>query len=163
MQQQDINLVADYFLNADERLLTTMGVIREKIPPKDEWYKMISEQISKPYPQKQSYYIIWQVDDTPVGHSNANKIIFGEQAYMHLHIWNAGVRRKGMGTEFLIKTVRCYFKNLQLKKLYCEPNAFNDAPNKTLKKVGFHFVKTHVTTPGWLNFEQQCNLWELKP
>jgi RimJ/RimL family protein N-acetyltransferase len=163
MQLQDIDPVADYFLNADNTFLTNMGVIREKIPPKEEWHKILSEQISKPYGEKQSYFIIWQVDDKPVGHSNANKIIFGEEAYMHLHIWNAAGRRKGIGTEFVRRTIPYYFQNLQLKKLFCEPNAFNAAPNKTLEKAGFQFVKNHVTTPGWLTFEQSCTLWELKP
>jgi RimJ/RimL family protein N-acetyltransferase len=162
IQEKDIESIADYFLNADEALLTKMGVLKEKIPPKDFWIQFHREQISRPYEKKEAYFIIWESDGKAVGHSNANKIIFGEQAYMHLHIWNDDVRRKGMGTEFVRKTVDCYFKNLQLKKLYCEPNAFNDAPNKTLEKAGFRFIKTHNTTPGWLNFEQSCNLWEMQ-
>lgn len=80
---------------------------------------------------------------------------------MHLHIWNADVRKKGMGTELVKKTLLYFFRNLKLKRLFCEPNAFNIAPNKTLEKSGFIFVKNYVTIPGWLNFEQPVNLWEL--
>lgn len=54
-----------------------------------------------------------------------------------------------------------FFKNLKLKKIYCEPYALIPAPNKTLEKVGFKFVKTYVTTPGRLNFEQPVYLWEI--
>jgi hypothetical protein len=46
--------------------------------------------------------------------------------------------------------------------LYCEPYALNPAPNKTLEKLGFKFLKTYTTIPGWINFEQEVNLWELK-
>lgn len=58
-------------------------------------------------------------------------------------------------------TLPYFFNKLQLKRLYCEPYALNPAPNKTLEKVGFTFVKEHLTIPGSLNFEQPAKLWEL--
>ncbi|MUV02499.1 hypothetical protein GN157_02150 [Flavobacterium rakeshii] len=54
-----------------------------------------------------------------------------------------------------------YFNNLKLKKLYCQPNAFNPSPNKTLEKAGFRFVKEYITTPGSITFEQAVKLWEI--
>jgi RimJ/RimL family protein N-acetyltransferase len=78
---------------------------------------------------------------------------------MHLHLWKPGERKKGLGTAFVKQTLPFYFNNLQLKNLFCEPNAHNTAPNKTLEKVGFRFIKQHITTPGWLNFEQPVNRW----
>jgi hypothetical protein len=49
--------------------------------------------------------------------------------------------------------------DIPLKKLFCEPYALNPAPNKTLEKIGFEFVKEYITTPGWINFEQPVKLW----
>ena len=161
IQQADIDSITNYFLDADDFFLLKMGVDKAKIPSLSEWRKILSEQLYQDYSQKRSYCITWLVNDEPVGHSNVNKIIFGQEAYMHLHIWDPGARMEGKGTSFIKKTLPFYFNNLQLKKLYCEPNAFNTAPNKTLEKAGFHFVKNHITTPGWLNFEQPVNLWEL--
>ena len=161
MIEDDIDLITQYFLTADSTFLKNMGVDIKKVPQKEEWRKILSEQLYHPYTQKKSYCIIWQLNDKPVGHSNVNKIIFEEEAYMHLHIWNADVRKKGMGTELVKKTLLYFFSNLKLKRLFCEPNAFNIAPNKTLEKSGFIFVKNYVTIPGWLNFEQPVNLWEL--
>ena len=161
MIEDDIDLITQYFLTADSTFLKNMGVDIKKVPQKEEWRKILSEQLYHPYTQKKSYCIIWQLNDKPVGHSNVNKIIFEEEAYMHLHIWNADVRKKGMGTELVKKTLLYFFRNLKLKRLFCEPNAFNIAPNKTLEKSGFIFVKNYVTIPGWLNFEQPVNLWEL--
>ena len=37
----------------------------------------------------------------------------------------------------------------------------NPAPNKTLARVGFEFVKEYVTVPGSINFEQPVNRWEM--
>lgn len=161
LQKNDIDLIIQYWLGSDSKFLQQMGVDINKIPGESEWKTMLTEQINQPIKGKKSYCIIWQIDKKPVGHSNINKIQFGEEAYMHLHLWTADTRRKGIGTELVKMTLPFFFKNFELKKLYCEPYALNPAPNKTLAKIGFEFIKEHKTIPGWLNFEQQVNLWEL--
>jgi RimJ/RimL family protein N-acetyltransferase len=50
---------------------------------------------------------------------------------------------------------------LQLQRLFCEPSAFNVAPNRTLQRTGFHYVKTHMTVPGLLNYHQAVIRWVL--
>ncbi len=161
IREQDIDLIISYWMNAEPEFLTGMGVDVSKIPSAQEWRHMLTTQILQPLEQKQSYCIIWQINDEAVGHSNVNKIVFGEEAYMHLHLWHSPFRQLGHGTELVRKTLWYFFTGLQLKKIYCEPFALNPAPNKTLKRVGFSFLKTYLTTPGWLNFEQQVNRWEL--
>lgn len=66
-----------------------------------------------------------------------------------------------MGAHFVKLTIPFYFNNFHLQTLYCEPYALNPAPNKTLPKAGFEFVKDYVCVPGWLNFEQMVNLWQM--
>jgi RimJ/RimL family protein N-acetyltransferase len=161
IQKSDIELITQYWLNADAAFLHGMGVDIAKMPTKNKWEIMLSEQLGLPFEEKQSYCIIWQVDSKPVGHSNINKIIFGEEAYMHLHLWDTDIRQKGIGIALVKMTLLYFFENFKLKKLYCEPYALNPGPNKTLEKIGFEFVKKYTTIPGWLNFEQEVNLWEL--
>ena len=55
-----------------------------------------------------------------------------------------------------------YFERLKLKRLFCEPNAFNVAPNRTLQKAGFKYLKTHMTVPGPLNFHQAVTCWVME-
>lgn len=161
LQETDIDLIADYWLNADDEFLTGMGVDLTKMPAREEWIKMLTEQLCHSPEEKKSYCIIWQLDDKPVGHSNVNKIIFGEEAFMHLHLWNYKARKKGIGTTLVKMTLPLFFDTLKLKKIYSEPYALNIAPNKTLERAGFSFVKELITIPGWLNFEQPVKLWEL--
>ena len=52
------------------------------------------------------------------------------------------------------ETVPLYFDALRLRRLFCEPNAFNLAPNRTLQKAGFRYAKTHTTAPGALHYHQ---------
>ena len=161
IQKSDIEPIIQYWLNADPAFLTGMGVDLIKMPSKEEWITMLAAQIKQPYSEKKSYCMIWLVGNKPIGHCNVNKIKFGEEAYMHLHMWNANGRKKGMGTELVKMSLPYFFENLKLKTIYSEPYALNQAPNKTLEKAGFTFVKEFITIPGFLNFEQPVNLWEL--
>ena len=54
-----------------------------------------------------------------------------------------------------------YFKNFGLQKLICEIRVENTAPLKVLKKNGFELTRTYDTTPGWINFHQTVNRYEL--
>jgi RimJ/RimL family protein N-acetyltransferase len=155
----DIELIINYWTNASDEFLTAMGVDLLKMPGKEFWNQMLTEQLTLPYKEKKSYCIIWMLNGKPTGHSNVNKIIFGEEAYMHLHIWDQSIRQKGLGQNFINMTLPYFFEKLELKKIYCEPYALNPAPNKALKKAGFEFVKKYLTTPGFLNFEQVVNQW----
>lgn len=161
LTQADIEPLTNYWMNASEEFLLGLGADIKKIPPREQWVQMLTEQLSQSLEEKKSYCIIWLADGEPVGHSNINKIIFGEEAYMHLHLWNTVSRLRGLGTTFVKLTIPFYFNNFKLKTLYCEPYSLNPAPNKTLPKAGFEFVKDYVCIPGWLNFEQKVNLWKM--
>lgn len=73
---------------------------------------------------------------------------------MHLHVLKPENRNSGYGSTCVSQTVRLYFSRLNIERLFCEPNAFNVAPNRTLQRVVFKYVKTHMTVPGPLNFHQ---------
>ena len=161
IEQGDIESITNYWLNSDPVFLQGMGVDLTKVPAREPWKEMLTEQLNQSYQEKKSYCTTWLVDGVAIGHCNVNKIIFGEEAYMHLHIWQNENRTRGMGTALVKMSLPLFFNNLLLKKIYCEPYSLNPAPNKTLEKLGFEFVKTYTTTPGWINFEQQVNLWEL--
>ncbi len=161
IKEEDFDLIADYWLYSGAEFMKGRGVDVSKIPSREEWHKMLGEQVEQPYIKKQSYCLVWLLNDTPVGHSNINKIIFGDLAYMHLHLWNSINRRRSYGTEFVKLCLPVFFKNMQLNTIYSEPAAFNEGPNKTLEKAGFQFIKKYSCIPGWLNFEQEVNLWKI--
>lgn len=161
IQYSDIEPLSDYWFKSDPDFLSRMGVDLSKMPTREEWKQMLIEQISQSYEEKKSYCIMWLLDGEPVGHSNLNRIVFGEEAFMHLHIWKAVNRTKGMGSQFVKVTLPYFFQNMKLKKICCEPYALNPAPNKTMEKLGFEFIKEYITVPGFINFEQPVKHWEL--
>jgi len=161
IQHSDIEPLSDYWFKSGPEFLIDMGVDLSKMPTREEWKEMLNEQLGQSYEEKKSYCIIWLLNDEPVGHSNVNRIIFGEEAYMHLHIWEPGNRTKGLGLQFVKMTLPFFFQNMKLKKICCEPYASNPAPNKTMEKLGFEFIKEYITVPGFINFEQPVKHWEL--
>jgi len=161
METHDVPLVVNYWHSLSSSDMMIMGVDVNKIPPSEQFSGYLLDQIATPIEKRNSYGVIWLVNDLPVGHSNTNPAEFGKEAFMHLHLWKNDSRRKGMGTEFLRMTLPYFFRNLKLKDLYCQPYALNPAPHRTLEKLGFEFVKEYITTPGSLNFEQPVKLWRM--
>lgn len=161
IQAEDINDLADYWLKSSDEHLINMGVDLSKLPNRDHLVSMLSSQIETPIENKKSFALIWLLNGKPIGHCNVNQIVFNKYAYMHLHLWENQVRQKGLGTQLLKLSIPIFFKELQLQHLFCEPYALNPAPNKILKNIGFLFVKEHVCTPGYLNFEQSVKRWVL--
>eukprot|EP01006_Ploeotia_vitrea_P064893 TRINITY_DN89276_c0_g1_i1.p1 TRINITY_DN89276_c0_g1~~TRINITY_DN89276_c0_g1_i1.p1 ORF type:complete len:186 (-),score=5.98 TRINITY_DN89276_c0_g1_i1:133-690(-) len=161
IQTSDTELFIDYWLKSTDEYMTGMGVDLSKVPPREKWRDIVSSSINLPIKEKNMLIVIWEVDGRPVGHSSCNRITFGETAHCHLHMWDGSCRKKGYGSVLFRKSLGVYFDKLQLKKLCCEPYAKNPAANKTLVKHGFELKKSFVGIPGWLQFEQEINLYEL--
>lgn len=161
MQLADIPQLVNYWTSSTPEHLVGMGVDLNKRVNGNTLAKRLTQQIQLPYDQKLSYALIWVIDGHPAGHTNVNKITFGKEAFMHLHLWQSNSRKKGMGTTLVKQSLSFYFENLQLEQLFCEPYALNPAPNKTLAKVGFEFEKEYITVPGAINFEQAVKRWKL--
>ena len=161
LTRSDIPRIADYWLHSSPEHLLGMGADPAKLPARAQFSQMLSRQIVSHYSRKQNYALIWLVEGIPTGHCNVNMLKFGEEAYMHLHIWEQGKRKQGMGADLVRLSLPWFFENLELQFLYSEPYAHNPAPNRTLEKVGFEYLKTYTTTPGSLNFEQEVKRWAL--
>lgn len=160
-EERDFESIIRYFWDAEPAYLEGMGVDPAKLPSADDWYDLLVNDFRQPLEQRQFFYVIWELDGVPAGHSNINKICYAEEAFMHLHLWQPKTRRQGLGQKLLAESISRYFHKFKLQRLLCEPYAFNRAPNKTLPKLGFELVKSYATIPGWINFHQQVNRWQL--
>ena len=151
----------DYFLKADDAFLRGMGVDRLRLPSRETWLRSVLQDHEQPDERKDRLYLAWIYDGAQVGHSSVNRIKVGEEAYFHLHLWRADLRKAGLGIQFCRKSIALYFERLRLKRLWCEPFAGNPAPNQTVQRLGFEFVKQYRTVPGATAFEQDVNLHRL--
>jgi len=157
----DVPSIINYFLQADDDFLKGMGADPSKLPSYTDWKTSLEIEFQKPAEVQDYFYMIWLCDGQPVGHCNVNLIKYGRHANMHLHMWQTIDRQKGLGALFVKKSLPTFFERFDLEKVVCEPYALNPAPNKTLPKAGFQFVKKHVCIPGPINFEQEVSRWEI--
>jgi RimJ/RimL family protein N-acetyltransferase len=162
MQLAETGLIIDYFHGATAEHLEMLGADPTRLPTRTQWRQIYEQDFALPIEQRRTFQVIWELDGAPIGFSTTDKITFGQQANMHLHIVKPELRLGGNGTECVRSSVDIYFEMLRLKRLFSEPNAFNVAPNRTLQKVGFRYVKTHNTVPGWLNYHQAVTRWVIE-
>jgi RimJ/RimL family protein N-acetyltransferase len=162
MTAAETEIIIEYFQASTPEHLETLGVDPTRLPPVEAWRDRLRRECDLPPDQRSLVLVIWLSDDRPIGFSTSDKIRYGEQANMHLHVTEPERRRQGVGIECVRRSVDIYFGQLKLKRLFCEPNAFNVAPNRTLQKAGFKYLKTHMTVPGPLNFHQAVTRWVIE-
>jgi RimJ/RimL family protein N-acetyltransferase len=162
MSIDETEIVIDYFHSSIPEHLEMLGVDPTRIPPKNAWAERFRHLFEMPVETRWSFLVTWLIDGGPIGFSSCDKIVFGECANMHLHVTLPERRRQGVGTQCVLQSVEIYFRQLKLQRLFCEPNAFNVGPNRTLQRAGFRYVKTHMTVPGPLNYHQAVTRWVIE-
>jgi RimJ/RimL family protein N-acetyltransferase len=162
MVASEIDLLDDYFQGSTPEHLDMLGVDPTRLPTRSVWRERLQREFALPAAERSVLHVTWLLNDRPIGFSMSDKIMFGERANMHLHVVDPENRKRGIGTECVRRTVDIYFEALQLKRLFCEPNAFNIAPNRTLQKAGFRYVKTHMTVPSALTYHQAVTRWVIE-
>jgi RimJ/RimL family protein N-acetyltransferase len=162
MSLDETTLVIEYFHSSTPEHLEMLGVDPTRLSSKADWEVRFRQLYQVPIADRPAYFVIWIADDLPVGFSSCDKIRFGEQANMHLHVTRPDLRQQGIGAQCVRESADVYFRTLKLKRLFCEPNAFNVGPSRTLQKAGFRYVKTHWTVPGPLNYHQAVTRWVME-
>ena len=162
MQLAEVGVRIDYFHDASDDHLRTLGVDRALLPSRESWRKFYEADYARPIEERENFSLVWELADEIVGFSSTDQITYGEQAFMHLHILDSVHRRSGMGAEFVRQSASTYFRVLKLRRLYCQPNAFNVAPNRTLQRAGFRYVFTNPEmVPSEINVPQPITRWVL--
>jgi RimJ/RimL family protein N-acetyltransferase len=162
MTLQETARIIEYFHSATSEHLETLGVDPTRLPAALHWQHLYEQIFAQAVEQRSSFMVSWLKSHQFIGFSTTDKIRFGHEANMHLHIVEPSLRNSGIGTMCVELSAELYFQTLKLKQLFCEPNAFNVAPNRTLQRAGFKYVKTHMTVPGPLNFHQPVNRWVMR-
>ncbi len=159
MPLAEVDLRIDYFHHSSDEHLRTLGVDRARLPTPEDWRSSYEEDYARPIEARETYSLVWELDGQTVGFSSTDRIVFGQEAFMHLHILEPTRRHKGLGAEFVRMSAESYFRTLQLQRLFSEPNAFNTAPNRALQRAGFRYLFTHEAQPSPINFTQVTTRW----
>ena len=89
MTLPETGLIIEYFHTAAPEHLETMGVDPTRLPAREAWRERFADDFARPIEQRQAFQTIWLEDERAIGFSTTDKIVFGEQANMHLHMIDA--------------------------------------------------------------------------
>lgn len=128
---------------ATDEHLDLIGVDRGKLGLLATWRSSFEEGLARPVAERTDHGLMWEADGEPIGFSTADRIVFGDHAYMHLHLLRGEDRHRGYGTELVRRSARTYVEQFELERLYCEPHAFNVAPNRDSASGRVH-VRVHA-------------------
>ena len=159
MQLDEVDLRINYFHHSSDEHLRRLGVDRARLPDPEAWRSFYEQDYARPICKRESYSLVWELDGRAVGFSSTDRIIFGKEAFMHLHILEPHRRQMGLGAEFVRRSADAYFRALDLERIYSEPNAFNTAPNRALQRAGFRYLFSHEAQPSSINFLQVTTRW----
>ena len=150
----DAESIATYWSNLSFDDAFKLGIDLDKIPPTNEIIGFIEQQISLPPNERNTYILIWEVDEIAIGHCNITPIVVGEYANIHSHIWNKSNIAKGIGEKLMRLSLPIFFEKYKLEKVYGVFYALNPAPEWLCIKLGFSFVDEYPTIPGEWSFYQ---------
>jgi len=97
MGVEDLDVRIRYFQDATDEHLQLIGVDRSKLLALGEWRRSFEEDLARPVAARTDHGLIWEADGEPVGFSTADRIVFGDQAYMHLRSRPAAAPATGPG------------------------------------------------------------------
>jgi GNAT superfamily N-acetyltransferase len=125
MALDEVDLIIDYFNGATPEHLETVGVDPTRLPKRRDWQAGYVAEYRKPAKERSTLLVIWELDGVAVGFSTADKVVYGEQAHMHLHVVDPNRRGSGIGSACVRETAMLYFAMLYfdalaLKLLFCD-------------------------------------------
>lgn len=85
--------------------MKAISVDISKLPTSGQMAAMLKGQLALPIEQRRSNCVIWELNGHAIGHSNTNPTTFGEEAFMHLHLWHLDNRLQDMGLAFARLTI----------------------------------------------------------
>ncbi len=163
LTENDIPYIVRYWHENSDENLVRMGADKTKLGSEEEFTQFLTNLCKTSIEKVNSCYMIWLIDDKPVGYNALKDIHHGDIAHMHLHMWDSEYRGKGYGAQFFCMAALEFYKLFNLKMILCEPRSSNPMPNKMLAKIGFKKWKTYLSTASELSLTCELNSYIIDP
>lgn len=159
MHPYEAEIVAQYFRSMASEAMDVLGVDPTPLPEWGCWMERLRAECALPFRHRSVLPALWTLHNEPFGFSTADKIAFGDQANMHMHIVDPSRLGVGLGAECVRQSAWLYFELLRVQRVFCEPPALNIAANRTLQRAGFKYLATYWAAPGALSFRRPVTRW----
>jgi RimJ/RimL family protein N-acetyltransferase len=141
---EDFDEFINYWLGLSPAEIQRLGVASDRLPSPDRMRSDLEAMLAAADENVRSFVLAWCIDGEAIGHSSLKEIVAGESGSMHLHMWRADLRAKGLGAHLFCLAAVDLYKRFKLKRIICEPKADNPAPNRLLQRIGFPLVSTRT-------------------
>src|SRR5262245_50473891 len=159
--QDDIPDIVRYWTTLSNADAQRIGCDLSRVATTEEYRRVLEEQLHAPRETASAFYSIWVVNGHTVGFASLKNIRLGMCGEMHLHIWNADQRGKGIGGRLFCLSAIDFFERFKVSAIICEPGASNPYPNRMLQKVGFPLIGSRVGKSSELSKELPLNTYAI--
>ena len=142
LEERDIPLIDTYWRSLTQDDLNRMSIDCDRIPASDEFRARLTKLLDTPLSDRASDPLVWEVDGTAVGFTNLNNISRGNQADIHLHMFDSKFRGKGLGRRLFVRCVQKYFQRHHLTKIICQPASTNPGPTGLMRALRIPVSRT---------------------
>jgi hypothetical protein len=137
MALEEVDFIIDYFHRATPEHLETLGVDPTRLSTRSGWRERYIGEFSKPVQELSNAPVIWELDGLAVAFSTSDKIVYGEQAHMHLHVVDPQRRSSGIGSACVRATGRALLQcvGAQAPVLRAQRVQRGAEPNATKRRI----------------------------
>jgi hypothetical protein len=96
MQLSEMSIRINYFHEASDEHLRLLRVDRSLLPTRQAWRTFYQKDYARPIRERINYSLVWRRGGQVVGFRSTDRIDFGNQAFMHLHLSEAEQRNTGL-------------------------------------------------------------------
>jgi RimJ/RimL family protein N-acetyltransferase len=159
--EEDIDSIIQYWSDQEPEDFERMGVDSSLIGPLEEYRKLLMNRVGGDPTTAKGYYLVWEYQGKAIGFSFLGDIILGKSGNIHLHLWQKGLRGRGLGGILFCLSVVEFYRIFSLTSMFCEPRSENPMPNRMLQKIGFRMIKTYRGKSSPLTLESNLNRFEI--
>ena len=159
--REDIPDIVRYWTSLSDADAERMGAELSRFPTTEEYIRILEGQLHQPPEQTNACYSMWVMDGRTIGFASLKNIRFGIHGEMHLHIWEAMQRGKGIGAKLFCLSAVDFHERFKLGTVICEPSAGNPLPNRMLQKIGFARIGSRFGRSSDLSAEQELNTYAI--
>jgi trans-aconitate methyltransferase/RimJ/RimL family protein N-acetyltransferase len=160
--RDDIPDIVRYWMTLSNVDAERMGCDLSRFPASEEYKRILEEQLQASPERAVAFYSMWVINGLTIGFASLKNIHFGIRGEMHLHIWNADHRGKGIGGRLFCLSAIDFYERFKVNEIICEPGASNPYPNRMLQKIGFPLTGSRVGRSSELSRELPLNTYAIK-
>lgn len=161
MEEKDIPMIVDYFLDNPESQLSVDGFDINKIPFEEELINILQNYIHEKNADKKRFDIMLVRGGRAEGHCYVERLNKKGEAYLYFFNNKGLLKNKDRMSDLLKMAIELILQKSPLKTIYAEPTKEDEYRNEILKKIDFEFVKKHKNERDSLSGEHTFNLWKL--